>query len=166
MKQASAVTNMPLERRRPPPIAYISLLLAGLLISTAVASLYDYAALWSNREVMRITSPDGLVDAVLLMPVIHRRDSKISLHIVPRGEPIDLSDAMLHGSSFQRWPKIEWDQSHLLLVTYDSGCINDLTNLWHSPSVNGGQYYVELRAVAGSEFPCLGEKPTVALETR
>jgi len=146
-----------LQRRgKPPLIAFVSLFLLGLFISTAAESLRDYAGLWNEREEARVTSPDGLVDAVLLRPIRYGDPSRISLHVVPHGEPVELSDVMVNGSSFEVAPVVVWARPQLLLMTYDAGCIDALKTVWHSYSVNGGRYYVELRATASSTFPCLG----------
>jgi hypothetical protein len=157
-----------LERRsKPPLIAFVSLFLLGLLISTAAESLRDYTGLWNKREEARVTSPDGLVDAVLLRPIRYGDRSRISLHVVPHGEPVELSDVMVDGSSFEVAPAIVWARPQLLLMTYDAGCIDDLKTVWHSYWVNGGRYYVELRATASSMFPCLGvgSKPSFSART-
>ena len=158
MKNVAKGVSAPAPRRKPPFIAYLSLFLLGLLSYTAAETFRDYAAQWNEHEAARVTSPDGLVDAVLIRPLSPTHASPISLHIVPRGEPVELSDAMVRGSSFLTVPEISWSRRQLLLLTYNSGCIRDMTNLWHSPTVQGGRYYVELRASATTEFPCLGRK--------
>ncbi len=140
---------------KPPFIAYASLLLLGLLTATAAETFRDYAIEWNQRELVRATSPDRRVDAILVEPIVKYIGNGEALYLVPKGDPAPGSDPVLRGSRFTRPPKLHWSKSQLLEVQYDRGCVAAFSNVWHSGEVEEGRYYVEVRLDPTANFACI-----------
>lgn len=145
----------PTNKESPPVFAYVSIFVLGLMTSAGIQVVRDLVITTNQRDVARVTSPDGMVDAVFVEPVL-RALSDSALYLVPKGEPVPARGPQLKGTRFSPLPVLVWKQTHLLQVNYRSGCINGFTNLWHSYDLDEGKYYVELSLNPASEFPCIG----------
>jgi hypothetical protein len=107
-----------------------------------------------RTEEMRVTSPDGQFDAVLVSDYWGGAIGGIEwyLYVVRKGHaaPADPDKAMVWGESM-RGEKVAWRQAHLLELQYDHALIVTLRNLWALDMVEGvgshgeGNYYVEIR---------------------
>jgi hypothetical protein len=140
----------------PPVFAYISIFLLGLLVSAAWETMQDFVGGINQREVLRVTSPDRQVDAILVDPIIHILGVSSGLYLVPRGEPVPSRFPQLQGVEFKARPSLLWKRPHLLSISYGYGCINHFNNLWHSFDLEDGRYYVEIDLHPANDFPCLG----------
>ncbi len=140
---------------KPPFIAYASLLLLGLLTATAAETFRDYAIEWNQRELVRATSPDRRVDAILVEPIVKSIGGGEALYLVPIGDPAPASEPVLRGSRLTGPPKLHWSKSQLLEVQYDRGCVAAFSNVWHSGEVEEGRYYVEVRLDPTANFACI-----------
>jgi hypothetical protein len=117
-----------------------------------------------HTEIMRVTSPDGTVDAVA-----ERIDcgalcsSNFAVSIVPKGgaalsDPVQqvfIADDMVNA-------KIVWKESHLLEIAYDRAFIHSFRNvsnpLGRPGNVESWQYEVEIRlAPSSTRFSYLSE---------
>jgi len=147
---------------RPPFIAYASLFLLGLLSAAGAATLRDYVRQWNQRELVRVTSTDGRVDAVFAQPVHSWFGKRAALYLVPKGDPVSPSDALLNGTAFTEPPKLVWRKPQLLEMIYGAGCINGFTNVWHSDVIEGGNYFVEVRLEPTRKFVCNAGEPSNA----
>ena len=107
-------------------------------------------------EVMRVGSPDGLFDGVMI-----QQDwggamggSMWDVYIVPRAEPvlIDRRKAVFHADKLSK-PYLLWKQPHLLEIGYNVAEIGQFRNLWanYDPKYAGHPgkygYFVEVRLV-------------------
>lgn len=149
----------PLDNKESPPVfAYISIFVLGILTAAGFAVVRDYVVGTNQKEVLRVSSPDGRVDAVFVEPRF-RALGDSALYIVPKGEPVPASGPQLRASIFKEPPDLVWTRSHLLQVNYRWGCISNFTNLWHSYDLDNGTYYVELVLDSTNDFPCMDNGP-------
>jgi len=128
----------------------------GLLIAAGFETVRDSVVAWNQREVLRVTSPDGQIDAVFVEPVVHSVSQDSALYLVPKGEPAPARGPQLRGVDFKEPPALVWKRSHLLAINYSHGCIINFVNLWHSNDVEDGRYYVEVTLNPTVDFPCIG----------
>jgi hypothetical protein len=107
----------------------------------------------SDHEVMRVTSPDGKLDAVL------KADSSGGalggifwfFYVVPKGRPapydetkqLFFADELIKGS-------VVWNKPHLIEIHYDKASIMHFRNIFTTS--DNGLEYVELRLVPSSEY--------------
>jgi hypothetical protein len=143
------------KRESPPVFAYVTIFMLGLLTAAGFETLRDSVVAWNQREVIRVTSPDGQIDAVFVEPV-HSFSPDSALYLVPRGEPAPARGPQLRGVDFKEPPGLVWKRSHLLAMNYSHGCIGNFVNLWHSYDVDDGRYYVEVTLSPTVDFPCTG----------
>ena len=141
----------------PPVIAYVSVYLAGLLLSVGFQTFVDYMVVWNHRELARVTSPDNQVDAVFVEPIIGRLSKDSALYLVPKGEPPPASGPALRGTGFRELPVLVWKEPHLLAVNYSRGCIDNFSSLWRSEDIGDGLHYVEVQLNATTTLPCIGD---------
>jgi hypothetical protein len=145
----------PLDNKESPPVfAYISIFALGILSAAAFAVGRDFIVGTNQQEVTRVTSPDGVVDAVFVRPRF-RSIGGDAIYVVLKGEPVPSRGPQLRGTVFKEAPNLVWRRSHLLQVDYLHGCISGFNNLWHSYDLDDGNYYVELVLNPGSDFPCV-----------
>lgn len=128
-----------------------------ILLSPAVVIGAVYMYLWVTltylttskihpREVMRVTSPDAKVDAVVIKVEggLSTTRDPYNLYIVPLGAKTDAAIASLNALDLEGL-KVFWKQPKSLLIEYQRGIISHFTNSWSSKSVDNGRYVVELR---------------------
>jgi hypothetical protein len=149
------------KRETPPLFAYVTIFVLGLLTAAGYETLRDAAVGWNQREVVRVTSPDGEIDAVFVEPIVHAFQQESALYFVQKGEPAPSRGPQLKGHDFKEQPGLVWKRSHLLTINYGQGCIRNFANLWHSYDVENGHYYVELALDPTTDFPC-SAGPTAA----
>jgi hypothetical protein len=110
-------------------------------------------------EKARVTSPDGLYDAVMTVeavgPVLGG-GVYWNVFIVPKGvaAPKDDKNSVLNASVL-RGEKLVWKQKHLLEVHYDIAEIEEFQNVWGSYKLQGrgwrpGDYMAEVRLAPSS----------------
>jgi hypothetical protein len=103
----------------------------------------------SHEEIGRFTSPDKVVDAVLVQINPGAFSSYLyDLYIVPKGAKP--SGAPVLNAKRFRGEQIRWEEPHLLQVQYDEARILHFGNLWYSKEVRGGQYYVDIELIPTS----------------
>lgn len=118
-------------------IVFIVSLLSSVIGCDAVA----------RKEVLRLSSPDNIVDAVLI-----ETDGGATtpfgylLYIVPHGNTPQKSDAQLNAVDFET-AKYLWREPKLLEIQYKGGKIYHFSNFWYSKEVQNLEYKVELRLV-------------------
>jgi uridine phosphorylase len=117
--------------------------------SCALAACANEATLLSQDEVARSTSPDSLVDAVIVRsnagattPFVYR------VYVVPAGQDIPRQE----GYENFRADKVEdlslrWKSAGALDIEYKAARIFHFSNFWNSKSVKNFEYTVRLRLV-------------------
>ena len=111
----------------------------------------------SSDEEERVTSPDGLLDAILL-----REDGggaaggwEWYVYIANKGKPAEEGSAhLIFNAGTLTGEKLLWKQPHLLEIQYDYAYINQFKNLEVAhPVVNGEQreYLIEIRLAPVSQ---------------
>jgi hypothetical protein len=160
------MTHEPRPRSTPPPIAFFTLFLVGLLTAAAFKAIREYVLFLNQRETARVTSPDRLIDAVFVQPAIKLVANESDLYLVPRGEPAPSWGAVVGITNINEPANLIWTRSGMLEFKYGRGCVQKFSNFWRSDDVGDGQRFVELRLAPDSEMPCTGEttKPTPALK--
>ena len=139
----------------PPAIAYVSLFLLGLLVAAAAHSLSDFAIECNQRELLRVSSPDGRIDAVFVEPIIKYFGQAGSLYLVPKNEAAPVWGPVADISIIDRMPNLFWREPQLLEIGLERGCLETFSNLWHSNDIESGDYYVEIRLDPAQVFACL-----------
>ena len=110
-------------------------ILAGLLIKRCSPE---------EKELQRSTSPDRVVDAVLVARLVNATVATPYLvYIVPAGSN-RLSHPVLVGDDFVGF-KLMWKAPRFLVIQFTKGEIFSFTNLWMSKKVKNFRYLVEIR---------------------
>jgi hypothetical protein len=134
--------------RRPKLIAaFVAVYLCG--IATPYLARYPILVLGhsigSREEISRKTSPDGVLDAV----VMHINPGAFSsylyhLFLVPKGSKVDAnwSDSAIVYTAEGDPLIVNWEKPHFLSVTTGDSHVQVFGNLWYSKRVP--DYYVEL----------------------
>jgi hypothetical protein len=143
--------------QRPPAIAYVSMFLFGLLVAAGAKSLGDFAIEANHREMLRVTSPDGRVDAVFVRPAISYFGDFPALYLVAKGDAAPAWGPLLRVSRFGEPPRLVWKNAQLLEYQFARGCIHSFSNLWHSNDVEHGRYYVEIGLEPATRYSCIAE---------
>lgn len=119
-------------------LGYIYLFkLGGALVPSA-----DY-----SEEVLRIPSPDSVVDAVLMKTNGGATTSfGYELYIVPSGRKPQKGSESFNADHLDGM-NVLWKQTRLLEIQYREGRIFRFTNFWQSKDVENFHYVVELRLV-------------------
>lgn len=97
-----------------------------------------------EKELQRLTSPDGVVDAVLVEKLTNATDGiPYLVYIVPAGSH-SLWHPVLVGDDFVGF-KLMWKNPRFLAVRFKKGRVFSFTNLWWSKHVDNFRYVVEIR---------------------
>jgi len=136
--------------------------LLGVILAAGYETVHEYAVAENQRELLRVTSPDGKVDAVFVGPIIRTFGEDSALYLVPKGEPAPSRESVIRGTGFKEPPALMWKQPHLLAMNYSHGCIDDFSNLWHAYDVDDGRYYVEVRLNPTRELTCIGDSASAS----
>jgi len=134
---------------KPRTVILIAVLAYGLGIATPYITWYGLHALWpavAGREMSRATSPDGVLDAVVIEDDPGAMSSFIYyLYLVPKGAKVShsKSDPYVVNTSEGDELKISWTKLHFLEVRPGNAHVKWFANLWYSDKFPN--YYVELR---------------------
>ena len=130
-----------------------SIFLAGALTALAIPYVVRVTAQkWffpsEHREIARVTSPDGAVDAVTDEIECGAPCSSIyEVSIVPRAAPQRENAQIFTGEGMLN-AKVSWVQPHLLNISYDKAFVDSYRSVTYplgpQPS-NGHVYAVEIR---------------------
>ena len=116
----------------------------------------------NSWEQMRITSPNGQLDAVLVTytygpPAGGGVDSNV--YIVPKGTPVHIKPGReVFSADPMTGGQLIWKREHLLEIHYDIAGIHGFRNLWglHEVENVGGRgerdYEVEIRLMPASDL--------------
>jgi hypothetical protein len=161
------MTTEPRTKSTPPPIAFFSVFIAGLLTTVFWRITWEYVTQLNQREIARVTSPDRLVDAVLVEPELKSITNESTLYLVPRGEPAPSWDGLIRVTSMSEPATIVWTHDGMLEFRYNRGCVHRFSNIWHSEDALDGHKNVELRLAPATQMPCTGlvVKPLLAQKT-
>jgi len=117
-----------------------------------------------RREITRLTSPDQVLDAVVVEVNPGAFSSYLyEVHLVPKGgkantDPEYAIFRAIRADGLQ----VVWERTHLLEITYNKAHIYHFCNLWYSKDVQSGHYLTEVRLVPLSpEFSYLKSDGTV-----
>jgi hypothetical protein len=107
----------------------------------------------SGVEDMRVTSPDGMLDAVLIEDNSGGALGGIFwyLYVVPKGQPApnDATKRLFFADELTRG-LVVWNKAHLIEIHFDKASIMQFRNI--STTSDNGIEYVELRLVPSSEY--------------
>jgi hypothetical protein len=96
-------------------------------------------------EISRVTSPDSVVDAVLVEVDGGALSSNEQiLYIVPKGEKYEKGHELFVGDHIEGL-KVFWKQDKFLVIQYDQGRVFRFSSFWESREVQNFRYVVELR---------------------
>jgi len=100
----------------------------------------------SHRDVSRVASPDGKVEAVLDEVNGGATTSySYALYLVPKGATKFPSKDMVFVADHIEDLHLEWAESKLLHIKYREARIFQFSNFWQNKEVDSFQYVVELR---------------------
>lgn len=106
-----------------------------------------------GTEAMRVTSPDGKLDAVLVEDSSGGAVGGIFwyVYVVPKGKaaPKDATTRLFFADELTKGA-ISWSKPHLVEIHYDKASIMQFRNV--STMSENGLEYVELRLVPSSEY--------------
>jgi hypothetical protein len=146
----------------PPPIAFFTVFLVGLLTAAGFKAIREYALDLNQRETVRVTSPDRQVDAVFVEPAFKLITRESKLYLVPNGEPAPSWGAVLRVTDLNEPVKLTWTRSGMVEFTYSRGCVQGFSNFWLSDEIRAS---IELRLDPVTELPCSGD-PTKTLVSK
>nr|VFJ65183.1 MAG: hypothetical protein BECKDK2373B_GA0170837_11469 [Candidatus Kentron sp. DK] len=116
-------------------------------VALAVAALVSASCgSQENRvEILRASSPDGKVDAVVMVSSADATTPKVhELYIVARDRRHSDVDLVLTGDHFEDF-SVNWRTVGFLDIDYSQGRIFRFSNFWQSKSLDNYSYVVELR---------------------
>ncbi len=129
----------------------------GLAIS-CVSGCINIAGDWRFEETARVTSLDGVVDAVLVEGNAGATTSySYTLFIVPRGTKFEEKsllfeyDRAAFSADHQIDLQLVWSKPKFLEIRYEKARIFKFSNFWNSQEVQDFKYIVELRLMPSSE---------------
>jgi hypothetical protein len=117
-----------------------------------------------RREITRLTSPDHVLDAVVVEINPGAFSSYLyEVHLVPKGGKTKTDpDYAIFRAIRADGLQVTWKRTHLLEITYNKAHIYHFRNLWYSKDVESGHYLAEVRLVPLSpEFSYLKSDGTV-----
>jgi hypothetical protein len=115
----------------------------GLLFMALVTSA---SAKPSMQEITRITSPDLVVDAVLVERAVGATvATPLEIYIVPKGKQAS-GEPLLRGDRMEKLT-LSWKEPRLLEIHYEKGRIFSFQNFWESPDVQNWTYIVEVALI-------------------
>ena len=99
-----------------------------------------------HDEVIRTSSPDGVLDAVVIRVNPGAFSSFFyDLYLVPKGtKRIEGIEVPVLFTTEGDAPTIQWQKSHFLSADVGNSHVQFFTNLWHSKKVDENDYFVEL----------------------
>ena len=103
-----------------------------------------------TREILRVSSPDRIVDAVLVESEVGATVATPSLVYIVPSRSRDFDDPVLRGDKFEDL-KLAWTQPRYLEIAYSRGRIFSFQNFWERKDVDDFSYKVEIRLKPTSE---------------
>jgi hypothetical protein len=126
---------------------------AGILGDTLVTRAFMAARSGDGTEAMRVTSPDGKLDAVLVEDNVGGALGGIFwyVYVVPKGKvaPSDATKRLFFADELTKGA-IVWNKPHLIEIHYDKASIMQFRNI--STTSENGLEYVEMRLVPAAEY--------------
>jgi len=150
------MTTEPRVASVPPPIAFFTIFLLGLLTAAGIKAIHDYAIDLNQHEIARVTSPDHRIDAVFVQPKIKLIAGESDLYLVPKGEPAPSWGPVLRITKMTEPASVTWTRTGMLEFGYSHGCVQKFSNFWHSDDAVLGGHYVEVRLAPSTDLPCTG----------
>jgi hypothetical protein len=125
-------------------------LIALAIMALLVAALI-YSCAPSKKELMRVSSPGGVVDAVLVVKLTGTLSpTPFFVYIVPSGSK-KMGYPVLLGWGFCGTQAARWSAPRFLEIEFTKGKIIKFWNFWEDKSVQNFEYVVEVRLVPTSE---------------
>lgn len=120
-----------------------------LLIASSCRPNAGEAGALPHDEVMRVTSPDSVVDAVATVGSVNATTAFVHrVYIVPRGAPVPSErDLEAFRADHVTGLSLAWPRVRMLEISYDTARIFHFTNSWNSRKVHDFRYAVEVRLV-------------------
>jgi len=101
----------------------------------------------AREEITRITSPDFMIDALLVQTDAGATTSfGYEVYFVPRGKQLTKEHPLFRGNKMEKL-KFRWVKPKLFEIQYEQGQIFLFRNFWHSKHVQNFKYRVEIRLV-------------------
>lgn len=121
-----------------------------LILSTSLFFISCGSSL-EREEIVRIKSPDSIVDAILVKTDAGATTScGYMLYIAPTGNKPKIGNELLKADNLVNFT-LNWKRPRFLEIRYEKGRILYFTNFWHSKEVQNFEYIVELRLVPLTE---------------
>jgi hypothetical protein len=114
-----------------------------LLLGTVLYNRMRSENSLEGEELQRVTSPDKVVDAVLVeLSANAVTSTKYAVYIVARGsQPENGAEILM--ADHVKGLHLSWAQSQLLRIKYDESRIYYFTNFWQAEAVKNFNYVVE-----------------------
>lgn len=131
-------------------IVKITCVLVFIACAWCLAGCFNLAGDWVFKEVGRIKSPDGQVEALIVTGEAGATTSLETLVLIvePGGQvktqKLLNSKAMFRASHLKNF-KVVWKEPKLLEIQYDEARIDQFKNLWESWKGRDMSYAVEVR---------------------
>ena len=118
-----------------------------LLIASSCRPNAEEAGALSHGVVMRVTSPDSIVDAVATVGSANATTAFVHrVYIVPRGAPVpSRSDFENFRADHVTGLSLVWPRARMLEIRYDTARIFHFGNAWNSRAADDFRYDVEVR---------------------
>ena len=114
--------------------------------------------LCENKELLRISSPDAKVDAVLMRGDCGATTPySYGVYIIPKGEKIKKS-YLIFSADHVEGESVQWIAPKLLEIKYRQARIFEFTNFWQSRDVDNFNYVVEIREIPLTAPPSLSPR--------
>lgn len=121
-------------------ILFIFLILFTVMISSSL-----HANPCEEKEVIRRSSPDELVDHVVIEKDCGATTSiTILIFIVPKGQSTEEGNPVFRADHVDGL-KVDWSAAKETTITYKSARIFTFTNFWHSREIKNWNYIVTIK---------------------
>jgi hypothetical protein len=112
----------------------------------------------SYKEISRTTSPDSVVDAVIIESDAGATTSfAYSLYIVPKGGNFKKGYESFISDHIDGL-RVFWKQDRFLIIEYNKGRVFKFQNFWETKELQNFRYVVEIRLVPKTESFSLSEE--------
>jgi len=150
-----------LDARKTKPVVIVIAFAATFALSLLTAckrGVHETATQGNRIEEVRVTSPDGLFDAVMIRGPVGGALGGVywNVFIVPKAAPAPKGDnnAVLNAAVL-RGESLVWKENHLLEIHYVVAHIEQFRNIWGSNELQSrgwrkGDYLAEVRLVPSS----------------
>lgn len=125
-------------------------ILLSFLLFLAVGIIVSGCDPVAREEITRITSPDFMIDALLVQTNAGATTSfGYEVYFVPKGKQLTEEHPLFRGDKMKNL-KLRWVQPKLFEIQYEQGRIFLFRNLWYSKHFQNFKYKVEIRLVHSS----------------